>query len=275
MSTIDLSDELISKLGGLAVTDQLDSLIEQMESAKLANAKLTESAKLASIASSQAHPEDTIQSESRLYNLLPLEVANYFCKTYFDDEDFIYVRLELPDRIISQGSHHGNGREDLIEFLANAERPLGNGEIFNKLATLYQYVIGYYNMQDMEAIPPDSYWPSDFLQLVVSVCMTITGNCDMDITTPGYDYLNAYNREVFYGLGLIIQQIRLISLYYGLGASLAQFKDRHAIRFIRLVNNLCVIMIYVNYYFDEFEELHTDYPHIPDEWRIRTNGDHL
>jgi hypothetical protein len=261
MSTIDLSDELISKLGGLAVTDQLDTLIEQMESAKLA--------------SSQAHTENTIQNESRLYNLLPLEVANYFCKTYFDDEDFIYVRLELPDRILSQSSHHSNGREDLIEFLANAERPLGNGKIFNKLATLYQYVIGYYNMHDMEAIPPDSYWPVDFLHQVVSVCMTITGNCDMDITTPDYDYLNAYNREVFYGLGLIIQQIRLISMYYGLGASLAQFKDRHAIRFIRLVNNLCVIMIYVNYYFDEFEELHTDYPQIPDEWRIRTNGDHL
>ncbi len=260
MSFTDLSeDELINKLGSLAVTDQLDSLIEQMESAKLANAKL---------ASSQAYNEDnaTIQNESRLYNLLPLEVANYFCKTYFDDEDFIYVRLELPDRILSQGSHHG--REDLIEFLANAERPLGNGEIFHKLATLYQYIIGYYNMQDTEVTPPDSYWPADFLQQVVSVGMTITGNCDMDITTPDYDYLNAYNREVFYGLGLILQQIRLISMYYGLSASMAQFADRHAVRFIRLVNNLCVIMLYVNYYFDEFPEIHMDYAEMPADWQL-------
>jgi hypothetical protein len=252
MSTFEVTDELISKLGGLAVADQLDTLIEQMESAKFA--------------SSHAHTENTIQNESRLYNLLPLEVANYFCKTYFDDEDFIYVRLELPDRILSQSSHHG--REDLIEFLANAERPLGNGEIFNKLATLYQYVIGHYNMQDIEVTAPDSYWPVDFLQQVVLVCMTITGNYDMDITTPDYDYLNTYNREVFYGLGLIIQQIRLISMYYGVDANLSQFSDRHAVRFIRLVNNLCVIMLYVNYYFDEFSGLETDYPVIPDEWRM-------
>jgi hypothetical protein len=251
-NTLDEDSDLLMRLNGLVVTDKLDTLIEAMESSKL----------------SQKPQSETIQNESRLYNLLPLEVANYFCKTYFDDEDFIYVRLELPDRILSQCSHHGNGREDLIEFLANVERPLGNGEIFNKLATLYQYVIGYYNMQDMEAIPPDSYWPADFLQQVVQVCMTITGNCDMDITTPDYDYLNAYNREVFYGLGLIIQQIRLISIYYGLRASLAQFKDQHALRFIRLVNNLCVIMIYVNYYFDEFQEIHTDYSQIPDEWRM-------
>ena len=198
-------------------------------------------------------------------------MANYYCKTYFDDEDFIYIRLELPDRILSQGSHHG--REVLIVFFASAERPLANSDIFHKLATLYQYVIGYYNMQDIEVTPGDSYWPSDFLQLVVSVCMTITGNCDMDITTPDYDYLNAYNREVFYGLGLIIQQIRLISMYYGINTTLTQFSDRHATRFIRLVNNLCVIMIYVNYYFDEFPELHMDHPMIPDEWRLGLHDD--
>lgn len=257
MSAFDTTEELINKLSGLAVTDQLDSLIEQMESSKLASTD-----------SSQAHNEalETTQNESTLYNLLPLEVANYYCKTYFDDEDFIYVRLELPDRILSKGCHYG--REDLIEFLANAERPLGNCEIFNKLATLYQYVIGYYNMQDIEVTAPDTYWPMDFLQLVVSVCMTITGNCDMNITTPHYDYLNAYNREVFYGLGLIIHQIRLISMYYGIGASLAQFRDRHAVRFIRLVNNLCVIMLYVNYYFNEFPELQMDHPEMPPEWKL-------
>jgi hypothetical protein len=247
---IDEDAEFISKLNGLAVTDPLDTLIEKMESTKLAKSEI-------------------IQNESHLYNLLPLEVANYYCKTYFDDEDFIYIRLELPDRILSQGSH--NGREDLIEFLASAERPQGNGEIFHKLATLYQYVIGYYNMQDIETTPLDSYWPVDFLQQVVNVCMTITGNCDMDVTTPDYDYLNTYNREVFYGLGLIIQQIRLISMYYGIGATMAQFRDRHAIRFIRLVNNLCVIMLYVNYYFDEFQDTHVDHAVMPDEWRLGTH----
>lgn len=251
---IDNDADLLSRLTGLAVTNPLDDLIEKMESSNLSS----ESSK------QESNPQN--QNESRLYNLLPLEIANYYCKTYFDDEDFIYIRLELPDRILSQGSH--NGREDLIEFLANAERPLGNAEVFHKLATLYQYVIGYYNMQDTEATPTDSYWPADFLQQVVAVCMAVTGNCDMDITTTDYDYLNAYNREVFYGLGLIIQQIRLISMYYGIGATLAQFSDRHAIRFIRLVNNLCVIMLYVNYYFDEFQEIHTDHAVMPDEWRL-------
>lgn len=186
------------------------------------------------------------------FPVLPLEVVNYFCRTHFDDEDFIYCRFDLPPAI--QQLIANSGFRDINQFmhmdLQDAQR---EGLLTPDALTVYEFVISIFDIvqdyimtQDAEQVPEPELWPSSFMQDVFSVCNILFGTCNFNMYDPMYKGLMPYYREIYYGLGLIITQLDLITKYY-LKRNVhtpALFSDRHQDRYMRLVNNLCIIMIH-------------------------------
>ena len=186
------------------------------------------------------------------FPVLPLEVVNYFCRTHFDDEDFIYCRFDLPPAI--QQLIANSGVRDINQFmhmdLQDAQR---EGLLTPDALTVYEFVISIFDIvqdyimtQDAEQVPEPELWPSSFMQDVFSVCNILFGTCNFNMYDPMYKGLMPYYREIYYGLGLIITQLDLITKYY-LKRNVhtpALFSDRHQDRYMRLVNNLCIIMIH-------------------------------
>ncbi len=215
-----------------------------------------------------------ITNRHGLADIIPLEIANYFCKNYFDDEDFVYIKLELPQKILDDVKHSGSA--DLVDYISKIKLPGKNDDVLHKIACVYQYIIGYYDaMEYAERLPDNQYFPSDFVAIVNELAYIIS-DCDMDITTAEYGYLNRYNKELFYGLGLIVMQIKMITEYYSkktpmqcvMQTTINLMSEQHKVRYLRLVNNFSVIMLYTNYYFNEFEDVNMDYPEIPAEWQL-------
>ena len=143
---------------------------------------------------------------------------------------------------------------DIIEFLksrydVDAESGIYDDNslyVMKSLITIYDRIIEYYMYIDAEQMPSPDIWPPDFLHTVYNACNIITTTCDLNIFSPIYKDITPYYREIYYGLGLILSQLAIIYKHYmTLGiTSPVNFIPRHSERFIRLLNNLCVIMFH-------------------------------
>lgn len=186
------------------------------------------------------------------FQVLPLEVVNYFCRTHFDDEDFIYCRFDLPPAI--QQLIANSGARDINQFMhMDLQDAQHEGLLTPDALAVYEFVIGIYDIVqdymmtlDAEQVPDSTLWPSSYMQDVLSVCNILFGTCNFNMYDPMYKGLMPYYREIYYGLGLIITQLDLITKYYLKRNvhSPALFNYRHQDRYMRLVNNLCIIMIH-------------------------------
>jgi len=210
------------------------------------------------------------------FPVIPLEVVNYFCRTHFDDEDFIYCRFDLPPAI--QQLIANSGARDINQFLhADLADAQSEGLLTPDALTVYEFIIGIFDIVqdyimtlDAEQVPDSLLWPSSFMQDVFSVCNILFGTCNFNMYDPMYKGLLPYYREIYYGLGLIITQLDLITKYY-LKRNVhnpALFSDRHQSRYMRLVNNLCIIMIHNRFTW-------RDYVLASPESSMTTEPDHL
>ena len=60
--------------------------------------------------------------------------------------------------------------------------------------------------------------------------------------------MSKVDQELSYGLGIIVSQLQVIIHFYEYnGYNIYNLTEQHIQRFIRLVNNLCVIMIYLKF----------------------------
>lgn len=192
------------------------------------------------------------------FPVLPLEVVNYYCRTHFDDEDFIYVQFELPlaiQNIIAQSGYVdviSYMRQTLTEMIDNPDVEYAQHviDVYTRIIGLYDKVLDYNMTIEAEMEPDAELWPDTYLSDVYSVCNTISSKCVLDMYDPMYKNTMPYYREIYYGLGLVIYQLTMICDYYlnkqGI-TSPVHFLKRHRDRFMRLVNNLCIIMIHNNF----------------------------
>ena len=221
------------------------------------------------------------------FPVLPLEVVNYYCRTHFDDEDFVYVQFELPPAI--QSIISGSGCVDIIAYMRQTLAAMIDGDLVyaphvidthSRIINLYDKVLDYNMTIEAEMEPDAELWPETYLSDVYTVCNTIRRNYNLDMTAPLYKDTQPYYREIYYGLSLIIRQLTMICDYYYNKCGIinpVDFLKHHCERFMRLVNNLCIIMIH-NYFmwaqidFKEDEEavINTFDSHNPDTvWQLK------
>lgn len=191
------------------------------------------------------------------FPVLPLEVVNYYCRTHFDDEDFVYVQFELPQAI--QNIIATSGCPDIIVYLRQILATMVNGDLvyephviesYNQIINLYDKVLDYNMTIEAEMEPDAALWPDTYLVDVSKVCSTIGTGYNLDMDAPLYKNTLPYYREIYYGLGLIIRQLCMICDYYYNKQGITNpidFSKHHRERFMRLVNNLCIIMIHNNF----------------------------
>ena len=197
------------------------------------------------------------------FPVLPLEVVNYYCRTHFDDEDFVYVQFELPPAI--QSIIAGSGCVDIIAYMRQPLSSMIDGDLvyaphvidtYSRIINLYDKVLDYNMTIEAEMEPDADLWPETYLLDVYTVCNTISRNYNLDMTAPLYKDTQPYYREIFYGLSLIIRQLTMICDYYYNKRSVSNpgdFLKHHRERFMRLVNNLCIIMIHNNFMWVQVE----------------------
>ena len=191
------------------------------------------------------------------FPVLPLEVVNYYCRTHFDDEDFIYVQFELPQVI--QNIIATSGCTDIIAYMRQTLTTMINGDAiydphvidtYLRIINLYDKVLDYNMTIEAEMEPDVELWPETYVSDVYTVCNTISSNYNLDMDDALYKDTKPYYREIYYGLSLIIRQLIMICDYYLNKHNITSpghFLKQHQTRFMRLVNNLCIIMIHNNF----------------------------
>lgn len=219
------------------------------------------------------HPMQDISSTNnirlRLAHLLPPENLEYFCRDYFTDEDFLHETLELPPEILDEVAHSPG---ELIYYLKSMNSRLSeelgvdNAVVFRQICDTYAQILDYYSGCEYYGHSPDpGFWPDDFVNRVWQFCVVIHQDYVLDPQSP----INCtrLEQELAHGIGMITTQIDMIKSHYAALAteyapgntsqqpiSLDDLTPEHTDRFIRLTNNLCVLMIFIKiYYSDEIQ----------------------
>lgn len=202
----------------------------------------------------------------RLAHLLPQENLQYFCKDYFTDDDFLHETLELPQEILAEVAH---SPAELIDYLKTmggrlvAELGVDNAVVFRQICDIYALILDYYSGCEYYGHSPDpGFWPDDLINRVWQFCVVITQDYVLDPQSP----INStrLEQELAHGIGMITTQIDLIKSHYAALATdsnpdyaippainLDDLTPEHADRFILLTNNLCVLMIFIKFYYSD------------------------
>ena len=212
---------------------------------------------------------DIYNSEvSRQERYIVLEVPNIRCSgRYFDDEDFIYARMKFSDGIelkeldyITYQLHHGFDIHASIMIEPSGAvgvvcvddlSDLNSSRIMAIVLYLYQYTNAYYtSLRHLRPLERMRYLPVDLLNWMRYITGIIRKLLDLDLFH--YQTNEEIPQDMFdemkYGLGLIACHARLICNHYN-SSGLIDLRDglieeKHLKKIMRLVNNLCVIMIY-------------------------------
>lgn len=210
-----------------------------------------------------------IYSATREVRHYILEVPNVYCGRHYDDEDFIYTKLRFSRQSSTDGMDGDdemdgmdNTELDYLEYMmrhnliiSNVEIDLNPNAIMAKILYIYQYVKSYFtSLRHLRPVERMQHMPGDLLAWISNVVDTTRVLLDRDL----FNYTANENiplemfREMVYGLGLITCHIRLICNHYkaqGIGMILeikdCTIEEKHLKKIMRLVNNLCVIMIYL------------------------------
>ncbi len=184
-----------------------------------------------------------------------LEVPNVQCSKYYDDEDFIYSKMQFSNTSESiDGMDYLTYMMEHNLIISNLELDLNPNSVMAKVLYIQQYINSYYtSLRHLRPLERLRNLPSDLFAWISNITDTIRILLDKELFNYSSNGSNSSNeiiplemfQEMIYGLGLITCHIRLICNHYK--ARKMEFKDldeKHLKKIMRLANNLCVIMIY-------------------------------
>ena len=216
------------------------------------------------------YDEDEEHNNNPLYNkLIPFEVANYYCKEYFDDEDFINIKFELPqdllEEIMESGnktiSEYFNNFINNIEIAEDDEVEMLYFNLYNNCVSVYDTILEHYMPEWYDYDGPqdndeydkfDDKWTFNCRNMLDQINNALT----LGMTDESLEYLCNYNKEVYAGLFIILSRLKELFLAFSDTSAVSEFLDynrdynrdyRHIT--IRLVNNICVILLYLKFYY--------------------------
>lgn len=197
-----------------------------------------------------------------------LEVPNTYCGRYYDDEDFIYAKMRFSNSSDSMECIDGIDSIDSIDnasgvdylaymmehnvIISNKELDLNPQSVMTKILYIHQHTNTYYtSLRHLRPLDRISAMPSDLLVWISNTTDTIRILLDKDLFNYNNNGMNEnipleMFQEMVYGLGLITCHIRLICNHLDANGilELGKVEEKHLKKIMRLVNNLCVIMIY-------------------------------
>ena len=132
-------------------------------------------------------------------------------------------------------------------------------QIMRNIILLYENMVQYITICEdygYESITAESVYevaeyystdPAYFENLIYQTSTAIYTHINLNPTSPEYQDMTRYSQETLYGLGLIIRQIQCImDTYANIGIHRINdgYSQPHIQRLFRLVNNMCVIMLF-------------------------------
>ena len=240
----------------------LESLLSNLES-NLAKISITEQRKapileLPIIQKIFMNDADIYSAEREVRHYI-LEVPNTYCGRYYDDEDFVYTKLQLsntsnPDGINDVELDYVTYMMEHNLIISNMELDLNSTSVIAKILYIYQHVKSYYtSLRHLRPIERMKHIPADLIMWISNTVDTVRILLDRDLFnyTQNETIPLEMFQEMVYGLGLISCHARLICNHYraqgletGFALTDCNIEEKHLKKLIRLVNNLCVIMIY-------------------------------
>lgn len=207
-----------------------------------------------------ANDADIYSAEKEIRHYI-LEVPNIYCGRYYDDEDFIYTKFAFSSASNADKMNRIDDTElNYLNYIIkhnlvinNVSIDLNSNVIIAKILYIYQYVKSYYtSLRHLRLVERLQYMPVDLLVWIFNTVDTIRILLDNNLFnyTANENLSLEMYQEMIYGLGLITCHIRLICNHYRvqvvdiLGNVIDKMDENHLKKLMRLVNNLCVIIIY-------------------------------
>lgn len=205
---------------------------------------------------------------------IPLEVNNLVCHSYFDDEDFVYLRLQLPAEILNHLIYYR--QIDLIDYFSTIlnnenKEQFANSEVYYNILAVYQYVLNYYQLPNsLKPIDKIKTFPTAYFKWVSNIINELRQQLNFTPDDqPTYYNMDKIDQELSYGMHIILSHLYIIIKYYhNAGMNIYQLSDKHIKRFVRLINNLSIIMIYFKFYSVDMSNKHREIPNF-----IENNGE--
>ena len=181
-------------------------------------------------------------------------IPNIYCQTYFDDEDFIFNRYDITNdikkyikvnnSIDEYTTHFCIGNSIMIDYNNSNDNP---DIIYAKILYIYTYINYYYkDLKNLEPLERIKHLPANLLYWVdnvVSIFKNIINDTSLKLDTF-LSIEDVYFKELCYGLKIITHQLKLLLNHYT-SYSLWQMEEKHIKTFFKIVNNMCVIIIFM------------------------------
>lgn len=211
------------------------------------------------ITSQEYNIKESTYEKFKTEKYIPLEISNAFCHKFFDDEDFVYIKLQLPQKILDFIAHHSNG--DILDYFSSIadsnynKEVFDNSDIYYNIVSVYQYAINYYQNEHLSPIDRIKVFPLGYFKWLSHIIYVLKRELRFTPDTLNTFYeMSKIDQELSYGLHIIISQLQIIIHFYeNQGCNIYQLTEQHIQRFLRLVNNLCVIMVYLKFCANQFK----------------------
>jgi len=211
---------------------------------------------------------------------LPLEVPNIYCYKYFDDEDYVYFTLRIPEGILANIStfrlEDCNNEIDLFEKIALKTRKLIkatnvyndcvtddysnpksmyyykyeflNNKVYYKIITIYINVLKFYYNINTNNMVKWSIFGNNLNATLDNIFEQMRAEICFSFLEDNYKCLDRLHKEIVFGLRLIMNQMDIIRNFYRKhNLAFQNYNVKHQNRFIRLLNNFCVLMIFLKF----------------------------
>lgn len=195
-----------------------------------------------------------------MYDLSPyvlFGIPNIYCKHHFDDEDLIYNRyvltndikkyIKINNSIDEYTTNYCVGNGIIVDYNCSNETP---DIVYAKVLYIYLYIERYYkDLKYLEPCERIKHLPEDFLNWVENI-VTILKKVVNDASLNCNSFISledTYFKELIYGLNIINSQLILMLNHYKYQKkyTLWQMEAKHIKQFFKIVNNMCVIIIFV------------------------------
>ena len=181
-------------------------------------------------------------------------IPNKYCTIHFDDEDFIFNRydilndmkqyIKINNSIDEYTNNYCIGNGIIVDYSSNNDDP---DILYAKILYIYQHVHMYYKvLRDLQPSERITHLPEPllfYIENVVTILKKVINENSLKCESF-VEIEDMYFKELIYGLNIIICQLRLMLNHYK-RCTLWQMEDKHIKQFFKIVNNMCVIIIFI------------------------------
>ena len=177
-----------------------------------------------------------------------LGIPNIYCNKYFDDEDFIYYKLNLFGKEQLDLNIIQLTQSNIIDYSVidtTSEKCLTH--LYCKIAYIYQFINAYYLTGTINNNIPVDYliWVDNILYILRNIVDNnkLQQNTNQIIMMDSI--IDEYYNELLYGLNIAINHTKMIINHYKYRGGIWYMTQEHLEKFMRILNNISIIYIYI------------------------------